>query len=147
MLLVVAVLAGLVMAPKIIRSQSSQALTELSYKQSCKVPDGCRVKLDEGLVTLMIFPGDLPPLQNLNIEVGLEGIAARKVTMEFIGRDMAMGLMPFPLFRQKPFKGTDIYRGTGSISVCTVDNNMVWLARLVITSESTVRTVVFELET
>ena len=147
MLLVLAVLTGLVVAPKVIRSQSSQALEERSYKQSCKVSDGCRVKLDDGLVTLVILPGDMPPLQDLDIEVGIEGIAARKVTMEFIGRDMAMGLMPFPLFRQQPHQGAERYTGTGSISVCTVDNNMVWLARLIISSEATVHTVVFELET
>lgn len=147
MLLAVSALAGLVAAPKVLRSQPAEELEQLSFQQHCKVPDGCRAELDEGLVTLRILPGDLPPLQGLDIELSLDGVVAEKVTMEFVGRDMSMSLMPFPLFEQKTPSTPAMYRGTGSISVCTSDKNMVWLARLIISSESAVRTVVFELET
>ena len=154
-LLVVMALAVLLLAPnslerlflKKLRSNDLGKQEQQSYQALCKVPDGCRLKLSEGVVSLRIAPGDLPALQPLDIKVELEGFSAQQVSMEFIGKDMPMGLWPFPLEREGGLFAAEHFTGEGSISLCTTDKNMVWLARLIISSESTVNTVVFELET
>ena len=63
--------------------------------------------------------------------------------MEFIGKAMDMSMMPFSLYKQQ---GGNMYRGTGYISFCTVNDRMIWLARLSIETESNNHIIVFEVD-
>ncbi|WP_062268622.1 hypothetical protein [Endozoicomonas arenosclerae] len=128
------------------KSESEAGLARQSYQEICQVAEGCRLMTDSGQIDLNIKPASLPKLEPLDIEVRLEGMSADKVTMEFLGRDMPMGLAPFPLYKQSSFLGPSVYSGVGNLTFCTVDKNMTWMARLVIESDSVVTTVVFELE-
>ncbi|MGB1271549.1 MAG: hypothetical protein ACPG5T_05705 [Endozoicomonas sp.] len=114
----------------------------------CDTFAGCRVQLDDGVATLSIHPASLPVGQPLQVDVNLSGMAARKVTMEFIGRDMPMGLMPFTLSPQGNNGATgEQYSGMGRVDFCTSDPDMAWLARLKIETSQAIKTIVFELDT
>ena len=97
---------------------------------------------------LNVQPATMPTGQPLNIAADLSGFAVEKVTMEFIGRDMPMGLMPFNLKKQSgQVSGSGRYTGTGTITFCTSDSKMVWIARLKIETRDAIHTVLFELDT
>ena len=102
------------------------------YYQKCSVAKGCRI--DEGDVSVIfrVSPVSLPVLQPLKLEVVLKGIKAENVSVEFVGRDMPMGLMPVRLERQWNAALVERYKGVGSISFCTTDNSMIWIARILI---------------
>ncbi len=96
---------------------------------------------------LNILPASMPTGQPLAIRAEVSGLAAEKVSMEFVGRDMPMGLMPFNLQKQSGhFADTDLYTGTGNITFCTTDRNMVWIARLKMETREAVYNVLFELD-
>ena len=57
-----------------------------------------------------------------------------------------MNLPSFPLYIQNESSEALLFEGVGNISFCTTDEHMVWLAQLVIHSDSVVTTVNFELE-
>ncbi|KEQ19804.1 hypothetical protein [Endozoicomonas numazuensis] len=139
-------MAALVFLPSYFKSKSETELAQQSYQKKCLVAEGCRLMTGDRHIELNIKPSSLPKLEPLDIEVRLEGVPADKVTMEFFGRDMPMGLAPFPLYKQPSLLGPSIYSGIGNLAFCTVDKKMTWLARLVIESDSVVTTVVFELE-
>lgn len=127
---------------------SSTDKAEQQVFSYCDTAAGCRVQLDDGVATLSIHPTSLPVGQPLQVDVNLSGMAARKVTMEFIGRDMPMGLMPFTLSPQGNNGATGgHYSGTGRVDFCTTDPDMAWLARLKIETHQTIKIIVFELDT
>ncbi|MGI9280804.1 MAG: hypothetical protein ACR2PX_14440 [Endozoicomonas sp.] len=139
-------IGALVFLPGYFKQESETAQAGQTYQEKCQVAEGCRLTTDSGQIDLEIKPSSLPKLEPLDIEVRLEGVSADKITMEFQGRDMPMGLAPFPLYKQSSFLGPSVYSGVGNLTFCTVDKKMTWLARLVIESGSVVTTVVFELE-
>ena len=112
----------------------------------CDLTASCQARTPEGVVDLTINPASLPVLQPLALAVTLTGIEAQQVTLEFVGRDMPMGLEPIILQRSGSKAGSERYIGTGGISFCTVDKEMVWLARIHITTKEEVKAVIFELE-
>ncbi|WP_172807552.1 hypothetical protein [Endozoicomonas ascidiicola] len=114
----------------------------------CQTVVGCSAILDGNEVTLHISPPGLPAAQPLDISVSISGLAAENVTMEFIGRDMHMGLMPFVLQELPPTDiGTKTFMGVSSVSFCTVDNTMIWTAELKIETANAIHSVLFELDT
>ncbi len=114
----------------------------------CNTAKGCQSRVGEGTVMLNVQPATMPTGQPLNIAADLSGFAVEKVTMEFIGRDMPMGLMPFNLKKQSgQVSGSGRYTGTGTITFCTSDSKMVWIARLKIETRDAIHTVLFELDT
>lgn len=142
----VVLIAAFVFLPRYFKLESETGLTRQSYQKKCLVSEGCRLTTGDSQIELNIRPSSLPKLEPLDVEVRLKGLSADRITMEFIGRDMSMGLAPFPLYKQPSFFGSTVYSGVGNLTFCTVDKEMVWLAKLVIESGSEVTTVVFELE-
>ncbi|WP_257293915.1 hypothetical protein [Endozoicomonas sp. YOMI1] len=121
-----------------------QAFQTVGY---CNTFKGCQTRVGDGSITLNILPASMPTGQPLAIRAEVSGLAAEKFSMEFVGRDMPMGLMPFNLQKQSGHSsGTDLYTGTGSITFCTTDSKMVWIARLKIETREAVHTVLFELD-
>ena len=121
-----------------------QAFQTVGY---CNTFKGCQTRVGDGSITLNILPASMPMGQPLAIRAEVSGLAAEKVSMEFVGRDMPMGLMPFNLQKQSGYSAdTDLYTGTGSITFCTTDSKMVWVARLKMETREAVYNVLFELD-
>ncbi|MFK0573338.1 hypothetical protein [Endozoicomonas sp.] len=121
---------------------------EFQTTSYCNIIKGCQSRVGEGLVSLNILPSTMPTGQPLDITVELSGLIAEKVTMEFVGRNMPMGLMPFSLKKQSgQSSGPERYTGTGSITFCTADTKMVWVARAKIETREAIHRVLFELDT
>lgn len=113
----------------------------------CDVAATCSTRLQDAKVDLSIEPASMPVLRPLDMVVTLSGVKAERVTLEFAGRDMPMGLDAIPLTRNGHGADYERYTGTGSISFCSADREMVWLARINITTRTEVQTIVFELDT
>ncbi|MDP0562960.1 MAG: hypothetical protein QS721_11810 [Candidatus Endonucleobacter sp. (ex Gigantidas childressi)] len=124
----------------------TRVLSSEQYYRKCLVADGCRINENGVSVIFRVLPASLPVLQPLQLEVILEGISAESVSVEFVGRDMPMGLMPVRLKKQWYSILTEHYKGEGSISFCTSDSQMVWIARLSIKTQSHLSVVEFELQ-
>lgn len=95
----------------------------------CNLHDGgCEARLgDSGFVFEMGGEGPIRALEILPLAVSHSGIEARSVEVEFVGRDMDMGLHRFALF-----PGEDgVFRGEGQLSLCT-DAVMPWQAIVVV---------------
>ncbi|MFW6344812.1 MAG: hypothetical protein ACOC0M_00550 [Halomonas sp.] len=71
--------------------------------------------------------GEIRALELLPMTVTLEGIEAESVVVDFVGRDMDMGLHRYPLQRVED----GIFRGEGQIPICT-EAVMPWRAQVVI---------------
>ncbi len=123
--------------------QSLQEKPEITYNAQCDISVGCSYQLEPGQVNLRILPNDLPVMESLDVQAELTGFQAEKISMEFIGKAMDMSMMPFSLYKQQ---GGNMYRGTGYISFCTVNDRMIWLARLSIETESNNHIIVFEVD-
>ena len=123
---------------------SENTLLSKKYYKLCNLSEGCNLSIGVGLVKFKVFPASLPVLQNLQLDVMLEGFDAEHVSVEFIGRDMPMGLMPVSL--QKAGWLSQHFTGVGCISFCTTDSNMVWIARLTIKTVTNIHRVDFELQ-
>ncbi|MEQ6917946.1 hypothetical protein [Halomonas aquatica] len=89
----------------------------------CSVPLGEGVELSLAVVT----NGPIRALQRLPLEVRVSGILAESVRVDFVGRDMDMGLHRFPLGA----KGEGIFRGEGQVSICS-EEIMPWRAKVVL---------------
>ncbi len=99
----------------------------------CELSQGaCGAALGEGgsLTLDLGVDGEIRALERLPMTVALEGIEAESVVVDFIGRDMDMGLHRYPLARQDD--GT--FRGEGQIPICT-ETVMPWRARVIIATE------------
>lgn len=116
------------------------------YQSLCKVSEGCEKTFVGGSISLIISPYYMPVMQPLQIDVVVRGEQPQAVSLEFIGRDMPMGLMPYDLPMVPSNKGEFLYQGTAMITFCPVDRHMIWLAQLVIESKTAIKTIVFELE-
>jgi hypothetical protein len=89
----------------------------------------CQADLGNGrtLTFSIDAAGDIRALEILPLKVHLEGVEAESVRVDFVGRDMDMGLHRFPLERQD--KGR--FEGVGQVPICT-EAVMPWQARVVV---------------
>lgn len=71
--------------------------------------------------------GPIRALERLPLEVNLAGISAESVRVDFVGRDMEMGLHRFPL----EAIGDGVFRGEGQVAICT-EAVMPWRAKVVV---------------
>jgi len=71
--------------------------------------------------------GEIRALQRLPLEVALDGVDAERVVVDFVGRDMDMGLHRYPLTLGDDGR----YHGEGQIPICT-DAVMPWRARVIV---------------
>ncbi len=96
----------------------------------CDLAQGpCQASLGEaGSLSLDLgADGEIRALETMPMTVTLEGIDADAVVVDFIGRDMDMGLHRYPLRRQDD----GLFRGDGQIPICT-EQVMPWRARVIV---------------
>lgn len=94
----------------------------------CDLHNGaCEASLGVNIRLSLAFDGELRELTILPIEVRLEGVTAEEVVVEFVGRNMYMGVSRFPLADQ----GNGVFRGDGQIGICT-EAVMPWRAQVII---------------
>ena len=101
----------------------------LSPEAGCDLHQGaCRAAVAAGdaAITLRIAPLSIPLLDELQLDVRLEGIAARRVEVQFRGIDVDMGLLRYPL----QAAGRDVFQGPAWLSVCS-QRRMTWEALVV----------------
>lgn len=72
-------------------------------------------------------PNGIRALELLPLTVTLEGVEATAVHVDFVGRDMDMGLHRFPLEAQDDGR----YEGLAQVPICT-EATMPWLANVVV---------------
>ncbi len=89
----------------------------------------CTVRLGQGIALRLAVESDGPirALERLPLEVRLTGIPAESARVDFVGRDMDMGLHRFPL----EALGDGAFRGEGQVAVCT-EAVMPWRAKVVV---------------
>lgn len=89
----------------------------------------CSAHLGEGrFVSLSVdSPGGVRALEPLPLAVYVEGVRATSVSVDFVGRDMDMGLHRFPLSQQD----RGYFAGMGQIPICT-ESIMPWQAQVVV---------------
>lgn len=83
---------------------------------------------DKGRVTLHIQTnGRIEALEILPLDVKVDGLKATQVDVDFIGRDMDLGLHRFALTEQSPHH----FQGQGQVGICT-QTVMPWRARVIL---------------
>ncbi|AIA74313.1 hypothetical protein ACN06F_17620 [Vreelandella sp. 21] len=83
---------------------------------------------DKGRLTLTVdADGRIDALDILPLDVEVEGLNPSHVTVDFIGRDMDMGLHRFGLTATAPGH----FHGQGQVGICTQDV-MPWRARVIL---------------
>lgn len=92
------------------------------HRGGCRASDGGNVAL-----TLLIAPLSIPVLDELQLEVRLEGSEARRVEVQFTGIDVDMGLLRYPL----EAVGGGVFRGPAWLSVCS-QRRMTWQALVLV---------------
>ncbi|GHE21024.1 hypothetical protein [Halomonas urumqiensis] len=103
----------------------------LAVETPCDLHVGpCTATAEERLVTFeMGSDGAIHALERVPLSVSLASVEAESVMVEFVGRDMDMGLHRFPLARD----ADGVFRGHGQVSLCT-ESVMPWQARVVATT-------------
>lgn len=91
---------------------------------SARLPGGGRLEL-------AISPRPIPVIDDLLVEVRLEGIVARRVDVDFAGKSMNMGLNRTELVSV----GRGLYAGKAALSVC-VTGGMTWVATVTVETDS-----------
>lgn len=101
----------------------------LSPKVGCDLHQGaCRASAaGGGAITLRIDPLRIPVLDELQLEVRLEGIEASDIEVQFSGINVDMGLLRYNL---EP-AGRGVFRGPAWLSVCSA-RRMIWQALVVV---------------
>lgn len=136
-----AMLAGYLLVPTLLAPGSeAEKVIELPHNPNCNLRKGpCVSELPGGgRVSFAIAPRHIPPLEPLQLAVDLEGIAARKVEVDFSGTDMFMGFNRVSL--QEGPAGRFV--GEGTLSVC-VRRAMEWQASVLIETDEGVLSVPF----
>lgn len=89
----------------------------------------CTARLGQGIALHLAVESDGPirALKRLPLEVRLTGIPAESARVDFVGRDMDMGLHRFPL----EAVGVGVFRGEGQVTICT-EAIMPWRAKVVV---------------
>ncbi|MCK5894490.1 MAG: hypothetical protein KAG53_08830 [Endozoicomonadaceae bacterium] len=122
------VVAGVLYIPKVI--YSGDEASAVSRHDCMERDSACRSLIKNvGEVSLLIEPASLPAMKPLTLTVNVPAKEVTSVMVQFVGRDMAMGLQPVAL-APDPFT-PQVWRGEGVISLCTIDPDMVWMARLI----------------
>ena len=148
LVLTLILIATLVTAPGLLQQslRSAEEKAREYHHSSCQVSAGCQLDYPDGSIKLVIKPYTMPVLQPLQVDVLVHGAEPEAVSLEFVGRDMPMGLMPYSLSLQNRSTGRRHYQGVAMITFCPVDRNMVWLAKVAIEFDQLIRIMVFELE-
>ena len=88
----------------------------------------CRARFaDGGSVTFELEPRRIPVLTPLTLRVGLTGMRAQQVQVDFVGVDMDMGFNRAGLQEREP----GLYVGRATLPVC-VRKRMEWEARVLV---------------
>jgi hypothetical protein len=83
---------------------------------------------DKGHITLHVKAnGRIDALEILPLEVEVNGLKATQVEVDFVGRDMDLGLHRFGLTASSPGH----FHGQGQVGICT-QNIMPWRARVIL---------------
>ncbi|GEN28607.1 hypothetical protein HVA01_22530 [Halovibrio variabilis] len=83
---------------------------------------------DRGRLTLHVQTnGRIDALETLPLDVEVEGVKATRVEVDFIGRDMDLGLHRFALSASAPGR----FKGQGQVGMCT-QTVMPWRARVIL---------------
>lgn len=83
---------------------------------------------DRGRLTLHVqASGRIDALEVLPLDVEVEGVKATQVEVDFIGRDMDLGLHRFALSASAPGH----FKGQGQVGMCT-QTVMPWRARVIL---------------
>ncbi len=133
-LLVLFTLGTVAVALWYLTSYSLRGSDDVSWfpeEAGCELTQGaCQASLGgDGSLTLDLgADGKIRALEILPMTVVLEGVEAESVVVDFIGRDMDMGLHRYPLVRE----GDGTFRGEGQIPICT-QTVMPWRARVIVT--------------
>jgi len=90
-------------------------------------PCTARLGQDISLRLAVESEGPIRALERLPLEVRLTGIQAESARVDFVGRDMDMGLHRFPL----EAVGNGVFRGEGQVAICT-ESVMPWRAKVVV---------------
>lgn len=100
-----------------------------SPEAGCDLHQGaCRASAAGGVaIALRIEPLRIPVLDELQLEVTLEGIEAREIEVQFSGINVDMGLLRYPL---EP-AGGGVFRGPAWLSVCSA-RRMTWQALVMV---------------
>ena len=107
---------------------SSDDVTWYPPSAPCDLHQGaCVASLGMASRLSLDFDGELRELEILPIEVHLDNVEARAVTVELVGRNMHMGVHRFILDAQ----GNGVFRGDAQIGICT-EAVMPWRAQVVI---------------
>ncbi|MCB8889352.1 hypothetical protein [Vreelandella malpeensis] len=90
----------------------------------------CHASLgDAGFTFSVDADGAIEALTALPLEVKVEGVEASQVSVEFVGRDMEMGLHRFTLVATAPGH----FNGQGQVGLCT-QRVMPWRARVILST-------------
>ncbi|WP_303908571.1 hypothetical protein [Thiohalomonas denitrificans] len=104
---------------------------------SSRIPGG-------GEVRLSVTPRPIPVMEEIHIEVQIEGVEARSVEVDFAGIDMNMG---FNRYRLASAGGESAdFGGTGVLPICIRDH-MAWEATVMIHSDAGLIAAPFRFET
>ena len=130
LLVVTLLLAGLLIG-RLLRPEAPPR-TVLAPDPDCDLRAGsCALALPGGgRIRFGILPREIPVGKELKLEVWLEGLEAKAVTVDIDGVDMAMGLSPYPLRRVGPGH----FSGPGGLNFCS-RGIMEWEARVVVRQE------------
>ena len=101
----------------------------------------CEANLGLGARLVFGVGNELAPLTPLPLTVTVEGVEAEAVMVEFVGRNMPMGLHRFPLKQVGP--GTFV--GEGQIGLCS-EAVMPWRAQVVVETANARRGSWFDFE-
>ncbi|EHA17127.1 hypothetical protein HAL1_02997 [Halomonas sp. HAL1] len=83
---------------------------------------------DKGRITLHVqASGRIDALEVLPLEVEVDGVTATQVDVDFVGRDMDLGLHRFALSAGAPGH----FQGQGQVGICT-QTIMPWRARVIL---------------
>ncbi len=139
-LLGLVLLAVALIPPWLQRQPPTQLLGE--FHSQCQSGTNCSVTLpDIGLVQLLILPAKLPHNEPLKVSLKTHS-SVQSATLQFIGRDMYMGIMPVDL---QPLNDRN-FQTTTRISYCTIDTEMHWLAEIRLTTNAGTYQITFELD-
>lgn len=104
----------------------------LAADVTCDLRTGpCSASLGDGRRLTFEIATQGPPraLEVLPLRVTLEGFEAEAARVDFVGRDMDMGLHRYPLAAN----GDGVFSGDGQVPICT-ESVMPWRARVVVTT-------------
>lgn len=109
---------------------STEDVTWYPPSTPCDLQQGpCEANLGLSARLELEVGGDLQPLEPFPIEVRVDGVEVESVRVEFVGRNMNMGINRFSLAPAE--RGHFI--GNGQIGVCS-ESLMPWRAQVIITT-------------